>query len=395
MLVISSFAVTDAFASVINVININFQGLRGIRTQVYFESANASAASSPVAVNTAGAVPSTSSSYRISPGASVYLWTTPFSTSTSLPASKMTLDIWAASTPEINGQATMAVKNRASSGSVTLSTNQTNDLIYVVVSVDDPVAPVSISGGGLTWFQRGNATADTGRVYAFYAISPSALTAATITATITGSTEYFVLTAFAISGIDTAHPFDSNLPTPAKANGESTSASVSFNTATKNDFLVGALYINGEPKTNIIGPGFTGISVLSSGKMIGATEYRNVATAGSHTVTFSFGLSSQSWSMIGDALAPASSGAVIKVSAYTTTSNGIIQNTLFSNQDANPTPQEGGQVATTFSTSAGTIPASGYLLVNLTAPTTSTMIVSWGSGQPTNVQICTAYSSPV
>lgn len=387
-----SFVVTDVFASLFTVINVNFQSLRGIRTEIYFESANASAASSPITVNTAKTIPSTSSSYRILPGRSVYLWAPQYSTATTLPDSKMTLDIWAASTPEINGQASQSF--RATSGAVSLTTNQSNDLIYVVTSVDDIAATVSISGGGLTWQQRGKATAVTGVVYTHWAIASTPLSAATITATI-GSREYFVLTAFAVSGVDTTNPFDPNLSTPAVNNGNSNTASVSFTTATKNDFIIGSLYINGVPKSSIIGAGFTGISTLSSGKMTGSVEYQNAANSGTYTPTFALGTTINYWSIVGDALVPASSGAIIKVSAYTTTSTGTVQSTLFSNQNANPTSQEGGQVATCFSTSAGTIPASGYIQVVLTAPTSSTIIVTWGRDQPTNVQICTTYSSPV
>jgi hypothetical protein len=400
VLVVSSFAVTDAFASVFNIININRGGIRGIRTQVYFESANASTASSPITVNTATAIPSTTSSYMIPPGTSVYLWTPQFSTADSLPASKMTLGIWATLSPELDGQASTRLLTKANSITVSLTTTRSNDLIYVAVAIGNNSATVSsISGRGLTWQLRGTAgSTAAGIVYTYYAIASSPLTAAPITVQIS-SNEYIVLTAFGVSGIDTTNPFDSGLSqVPAAIVGAGATASASFNAKTKNDFIIGAIIVDGTIVNSITGAGFTTISKLSSGIKTGATEYQNGGNSGIRTVTFSLLGTGSAWALIGDALVPASaasSSEAIKVSVFTTTSAGVIQDTLVNNQDANPTVQLGNQLATTFSTAPGTVPESGYIQVVLTAPSSSAIIVHWGKGQPTNIQICTAYSSQV
>lgn len=256
----------------------------------------------------------------------------------------------------------------------------------------------SVSGGGLTWHHRGNAAyRNAGAIYTYYAIAPNPLSAAEITAEISVDS-YFVLTAFGVSGVNTANPFDPGLPTiPAATLGTGSTASASFNAQTENDFLIGAILLNGVPAGSITGAGFTGISQRSSGSITGATEYQNGEDSGIHTVSFSLG-GSYPWVLIGDALVPAipaGSDTLMKVSAFTTTSDGTVQNTLVNNQDVNITTQRGGQVARTFSTAPATIPASGYIKVVLTAPASSTIVVSWGTGKPTNIQICTAYSAQV
>lgn len=379
---------TSSLAAPIRVNSYNFQAFHGIFMKPYFENANASLISSSVTVNTATSIPETMGSFLISQGTSAYLWTTQFPSATSIPSGKMTLDLWAGPTPVIDGQA--ADYFRATSGSVSLTTTQANDLIYVVVAIDDTSANVTISGAGLTWISRGSATASTGKVHTFYAISPNALSVVSITATISGR-EYFVLTAFGISGVDTANPFDSNLLTPVSGSGNSNSPSVSFTTVSNNDLIIGAAYINGTPPT--VGTGYTEIAMLSSGsQLVGATEYKNAVEPCSPKVLFSMGTSINFWAVIGDAVVPSSSGAIFSVSAYTTNSIGTTSGTLFSGLNTSSIPAESGQVAMVFTVSPSTIPTSGYIKVVLTAPTSSAVKVYWGNGQPTNFQVCFTYS---
>ena len=125
VLLIVSFAATDAYASIIQIISINFQGVRGLRTQVFFESANASTTRTPITVNTNSTVPAMNSSYRLFSGDSVYLWTPPFPSETIIhTASKMALDIWAGATPEINVE----------SSSATLETGAGNTLSVALIN---------------------------------------------------------------------------------------------------------------------------------------------------------------------------------------------------------------------------------------------------------------------
>jgi len=86
------------------------------------------------------------------------------------------------------------------------------------------------------------------------------------------------------------------------------------------------------------------------------------------------------------------SDATLLVSAYTTDSQGTIQNTLFENQTTEPFYEEGGQLASVFEVTNGFVPASGYIEVVLTAPESSAIKVFWGTGQPSNFQVIFTYA---
>ena len=235
-----------------------------------------------------------------------------------------------------------------------------------------------------------------GSVYVFWAIAPSTLSNAIITAKIgPGSSYDFALMAFAASGIDTVNPFDPNLATaPATNNSNGGTPSVTFTTSGQNNFVIGAIYQNNKKDVAIVqGSEYSLLAFKNSKSMAGAIEYKDAADAGSQTVDF--GSTNQYWAIIGDAIVPASTGGNISVSAYITNSTGTKVTTLIANQTGNPTPQNGGQVATTFSIPPTTISAGDYIEFVITAPTSCGIIVYWGNGQPTNIQLCTTYSSPV
>ena len=90
--------------------------------------------------------------------------------------------------------------------------------------------------------------------------------------------------------------------------------------------------------------------------------------------------------------APTIAASTLSVSAYTTDSQGNIQNTIFTNLNTNNIGSSIGSVETIFTTTTASVPADGYILVKLTAPAGTTVTVNWGPSTPTNFQVIYAYS---
>ena len=379
-------SIISSYAAPVSVTTSTSQELLGIYMRSYFESANAATTGTPT-VNTATAIPATSGYYLISKGTTAYLWTPQFSSSTLIAAGRMNLGLWVSSTPSIDGSASAAFN--AGSGSVSLTTTQTNDVIYVAVAIKS-TATATISGGGLTWYSRGSrAVGTTGQIYTFYAIASSTLSAASITATLS-TNRRFVLTAFAISGANTVSPFDSSLTTPASASGTSTTPSVTFTTSQTNDFIISTAFVNNNP-TITLGTDYTLIAnTAQSTQMRGVTEYKTGSDSGSQTSGYSLS-NSNAWAIIGDAVVPASQAVSAVVSVSSTNSAGTTASTLVSSTNSGTITSSNNQVASVFDVASGTIPASGYIKVAITAPAASNFKVRWGAGVPTNFQIAFTY----
>jgi len=352
----------------------------------YYENANAPSSGTSVTVNTQTSIPGSSGSFMIPSGTSAYLWTPQFTTGKTIPSGKMPIDLWASTTPTLDGVTSAGFNSF--SGTVYLTTTEPDDLIYVVVSVNTAPPTVSISGSGLTWYLRGSvANGGSGKVMTFYATSPNVLSSSAITANVSPSNK-FTLIAFGISGANTASPFDPNLTNVVTKTGSSSTPSWTVTTSSTNTFLIGALYVHDIP-TVTQGTGFSLIdSEYSSTNVRGAAEYDNAVASGINTVSFSLS-ASKSWALICDAIVPSTS--TLSVSAYTTNYLGYNYNTIFSNLITNPVSTSG-QVATSFSVSASTIPNFGYVKIVLTAPSDSDIIINWGNGKPTNIQIALTYS---
>lgn len=388
-IIVLSVATVSSSATSVTIVVTSKQAKLGIYMYNYFENANAPSSSSPIVIDTQISIPASSGSYVIPRGTSAYFWTPQFSSATTIPSGRMILDLWGGPTPSLDGQASAGYS--ATSGSVSLTTTKTNDLIYVAVSTLS-IPTVTISGGGLTWNSRGSqANGVTGKVSTFYAVASSALSSASITATL-GSSQRFVIIAFGISGTNTANPFDPNLSTVKTSTGTASTASVSLTTTSNNDFLIGALYVSNNP-TVTLGSGFSTIASTTSSTLItGAAEHKDGISAGAQTVSYSLSSSTWTWAIIGDAIVPATSGSPVSVSAYTTTSAGVNSKTLFSGQNSNTLPSSSGQVSTVFSVASSSIPASGYIKIVLTAPSSAAISLQWGNGKPTNFQIAYTYS---
>ncbi len=138
-----------------------------------------------------------------------------------------------------------------SSPSVTLTTTLTNDIIVLCIfnengtTVPANIRTVSsVSGGGLTWASRAGYSRtnnNTGRPEIWWAFAASALSAVTITATLSGTTDDSSLVAFGVNGCYTATPWDGNGAVPAYASptlANSVSPANTISTTNATDLLL-------------------------------------------------------------------------------------------------------------------------------------------------------------
>ena len=325
----------------------------------------------------------TGGGFILAPGKSAYLWTPPFTSATSIQAGFLSLDVWATPTPAVDGSNINTFTG--TTGSVTLTTSEPNDLIYVAVATNSNPS-IAISGGGLAWNSRATAFTGNGQVETFYAVASGTLSSASITTTL-GASQPAVILAFGISGANTVSPFDATAQT---AVGNNNNPSVTVSPSGSNDFLIGALYLKSNPALSA-GTGFTLLTSAADGNhLTGAADVMSAAPSGSQSVSFSYTGGSQQWAIIGDAVKPAS--ATLTVSSYATDSTGAVVNTLFAGLSTALIPSTGGQVAATFSSSAATVPGGGYVEVVITAPADQSIAIGWGPGHPTNFQVVYVYS---
>jgi hypothetical protein len=138
-----------------------------------------------------------------------------------------------AATPAIDASGpTLTQFNSASSGSIAVTTTSTNDLIMIFVQTTrrstSAATITGITGASLSWANRANRQdAYVGSCFAFnncfgdveiwWACSPSALTASSMTVNLNQSADEVALIAFGVTGIcPSATPFDTNVGLPIK-----------------------------------------------------------------------------------------------------------------------------------------------------------------------------------
>ena len=194
-----------------------------------------------------------------------------------------------------------------SSVSVTLTTTQTSDLIYftAIGSTDQSILGITDSlGTHLTWTQRSEFTypAEFGSdwLVTYYAIWSSS-GSITITLSLNSAT-HWATTAFGISGVNTASPFDGNARTASGSNSE-TAVVTGVSTSNANDVIIGSLGVSRTPSL-ITGTGFSQIATIlgDSGYREASSEFKTVSTTQSDlSVNYSIG-SSSSWGMTVEAV---------------------------------------------------------------------------------------------
>jgi hypothetical protein len=118
-----------------------------------------------------------------------------------------------------------------------------------------------------------------------------------------------------------------------------------------------------------------------------AVEYEAMTSAQSSD-SCAFGTATTYWGILCDALMPARE--TITVSYYTTNSAGAIQSTMASSSPATLTAL---YQPVSISSSAGTVPASGYVEVVITGPQTAAVAVFWGAPKPTLFEVSYTYKS--
>jgi hypothetical protein len=266
------------------------------------------------------------------------------------------------------------------SAGATLTTTHSPDVVIVSVSGTATFTPTVTDGSSLSWTNRNSATG-TPKVNEWYAIASGTLTSDRIGVTFSAFGGFYTIVAFGVDGANTASPFDGSTTT---ATGSSTAPTVSLTTTATNDLVIG-LVATGVTDTFTVGSGF---ALVQSGSY-GSTESKAAATAGANAVSYTIGTTT-TWAILADAIEAAS--ATLTVNAYTTTSAGAAQNTLISSGTTNTITSTKALVSTSFSSSAGTIPASGYVEVTVTASSSTSVTIYWGSGQLTQFLTPSTYN---
>ena len=282
---------------------------------------------------------------------------------------------------EVTSALTLDTSNQAdadtSTVQITLTTSQPNDLIYVSAAVGNAQSFGSItSSPSLTWTSRATVPGAADTLESWAAIMP---TSGLITINIVVNTGpgHWAAAAFAVSGANTASPFDG---TAQINHADSGTAIAPITTTHANDFVIGTVETS---SNNALTTG-TGYTSIVTGEYAGyrevSDEYQVGSTTGTYTPSFTF--TGTNWDMIADAVQP----AVGPLIALTPTSGAVGSTVTVSGSDfaANSlitVKFDGTTVATPTSTAAGAIPSG----VTFTVPSAT-------SGAQT-VTVTDAYSN--
>ncbi len=378
----------SSYATSVTITNTNLQTKSGILHNVYFETVSGPGSTTP-STNTALTPSGISGSYSIAAGTSGFLWSPAFSSASTVPASLMTFDVWASvSTTSIALDGSTSAATTSGTITLSLTTAKSPDVLYVSTAEGGAVTVSTVtSSPSLTWTRRVSLPFSTNRhAETWYAIW-SASGAISITVTLAGAASGAAV-AYGISGANTPAPFDTNAAVPSTATGAAgTSASVTISTSNANDMIIGALGVQSTP-TLTTGTGYTLVLTQSAGPgantVEGSDEYQIVsATQTNLAVSYSWS-GAQDWGIISDAVVAATPATI---TLRTTDSAGTLVSTLLVTTNTNPILATKTQIITVFSISSGSIPAGGYLEVIITAPSSTSITVFWGVGQPTNFQV--------
>ncbi|HUI01268.1 MAG TPA: hypothetical protein VLX56_06530, partial [Nitrososphaerales archaeon] len=210
----------------------------------------------------------------------------------------------------------------SSSVSASLTTTNSNDVIILSAGTSSSSATVSSVSdtGGHSWTHRASESGNPSvEVEEWYTTASSPLSSDSITVTWSGAGDN-TFSAFGISGVNTASPFDSNGALPAKSTGTSTTPSVTVSTSNANDMVFGLLANEHTSAavchTETDGTGFTdtGATQCATGGSASQNndqEYEVVSSTQTNLAipfTTSSGGSNQ-WAMIGDAVVAGSGSA--------------------------------------------------------------------------------------
>lgn len=377
----------------------------------YYETANMPVSCGSPTVDTSLTAPGGTGSFTITNGQTACLWTPAYSSSASIPSGTTVLDAWASS----GISAPMDQTTGASGGTTTTPTcaygsNVAAGALLVVAFL---VSPSSITVSSPTdsqsdtWSQvvtKSGGSTITFATYIYAAVAGSSA-ADTITLHFTGTVTDSYVTCFEVLGaLKSTDTTTSGAGTATS--GTSFSASVGSYTCTGNDFCYAFTGYQpcGASSAPTYDPAFTSMSARG-GDFTGATncrttgggtayrfnaadEYKLPSSSASQTSTFSLGYGTNintgtwGWAEVVAVFKPATT--TLSVSEYTTNSAGAHQDTLISSVTTGTITSTKTEVSSSFSSSAGTVPAGGYIETTVTA--SQSVTIFWGSGQLTNFQ---------
>lgn len=401
--------ISVAAATSVTITKTTYAQVGGFFVRPYFENANApiTGCTSPcLTVDTQGTQPGTSGSFSLAAGSSMYLWTPQFSTATSIPAGALSLQLFA--DPPAPALDRLASGSWSSGNTFSISgftATSSNEVVLLsietyksgtsitVSSVSDSLSGVAWQGSARSSSVSCSGTQETTHIE-WYGIAATTLSSDAITITLSATPTSASGIAFGVTGADTTTPFDPTAGLPNKAvdcTGTSTVPTVTgVSTVGDTDFMFAFFggYTSVIEKVGTIGaPKATLIWNVAGTGASNAAEYVQTTSAQS-LISCSFGSSTSYWGVLCDALMPARQ--TITVSYVTTNSAGTVQSTMISGSSATLTASN---QPVSLSSSSGTVPASGYVRVVITAPAGAALTVNWGSGKLTQFQVSYTYRS--
>jgi hypothetical protein len=202
--------------------------------------------------------------------------------------------------PELDaGSLTTAIQTGGTSGTIFLTTNAANEVVFLFVQVGTTGATIttSVSGAGLTWTKR-KSVVNTNVAYSltelWYAPAPSIVAGSEIAVTTSGTMDDMALIIAAVTGC-APQIFDTNASLPAGPETSSTSPiPITISTSETNDVVFGVIGTNASNGSLLVDTA-AGFSLLTSVTNAGGTHFArmgveyNVYATPQSGLAFNFG----------------------------------------------------------------------------------------------------------
>lgn len=207
---------------------------------------------------------------------------------------------------------------RTTSGTATLTTSLTNDIIVVVIATGDAASTQTVSSvasANVTYAKRKDFAVTTNggqklNLEVWWGLATSALTSEVITVTVSGSLGTNTIIAFGVNGSsNTAAPWDTNVALPATGSdvtGVTTQPTVTGISTTAAATMLLSFMAEARATAQTAGTGYTLVKTqTNAGGLVSdttsAAEQKTVSTTQSG-VSSTFGTNIDNWSMIADAI---------------------------------------------------------------------------------------------
>jgi hypothetical protein len=213
----------------------------------------------------------------------------------------------------IDGSGATGIGAAGASLSATITTLLPNDIIIALVHTENPPGfstVNSVSGGGLTWTRRTqfqHTPTAPSVIEIWWASATSALSAQTITATLSRTTDGSSMHLVAVNGAtNPAIPWDTNASLPATQFGATGTPSRSISTTVSSTMVLG-FFGSSSSNNSSAGPGFTNLYTTANNSAplnwdYTRSQYRLFATAQTGTAV-AFGSAAIQWGVVFDAVA--------------------------------------------------------------------------------------------